>query len=67
MKWSMIVAVVVVFAAAAGGYYIIHQREIRVEATAVDRDKPDAAQVREEIGTYKDAKHPGFPGSEKKE
>jgi hypothetical protein len=67
MKWSLIVAVVIVLGAAAGGYYILHQREIRVEATAADRDKPDAAQGREEIGTYKDAKHPGFPGSEKKE
>ncbi len=67
MKWSLIIAVVVVLGAAAGGYYIIHQREIRVESVPADRDRADAARAKEEIGTYRDAKHPSFPGSEKKE
>jgi len=65
MNWSVIIAVVVVLGlAAGGGYYIIHQREIRVEAIST---QPDAARAREDIGTYKDAKHPSFPGSQNKE
>jgi len=64
MKWSVIIAVVVVLGLAGGGYYIIHQREIRVETIST---QPDAARGREDIGTYKDAKHPSFPGSQSKE
>ena len=64
MKWSVIIAVVVVLGLAGGGYYIIHQREIRVETIST---QPDAARAREDLGTYKDAKHPSFPGSQSKE
>ena len=64
MKWSVIIAVVVVLGLAGGGYYIIHQREIRVETIST---QPDAARSREDIGTYKDAKHPSFPGPQNKE
>jgi len=65
MKWSVIIAVVVVLGlAVGGGYYIIHQREIRVETISTPAD---AARAREDIGTYKDAKHPSFPGSQDKQ
>ncbi len=72
MKWSVVITVVVALAAVAGGgYYVLHQREIRVELRGAqppaEREKADAARAREEIGTYKDARHPSFPGWEKKE
>jgi flagellar basal body-associated protein FliL len=68
MKVSVVIAVLVVLGVVAGGgYYFIHYRELRVEAVPAEREKPDAARAREEIGTYKDARHPSFPGSEKKE
>jgi hypothetical protein len=66
MKWSVVVAVVLAIAAAGGGaYYIIHQHEIRVEIPAGKASSTAAA--REQMGTYKDAKHPSFPGTDKKE
>lgn len=65
MKWSIVISVLVAVAAAGGGaYYIIHQREIRVEGTA---SQPTTERAREDIGTYKDAQHPSFPGPEKKD
>jgi hypothetical protein len=72
MKWSVIIMVVVALGiVAGGGYYLIQQREVRVDVRAAQpptgRDKAEAGQVKEDIGTYKDAKHPSFPGSEKKE
>jgi hypothetical protein len=72
MKWSVVAIVVAALAAVAGGgYYVLHQHEIRVELTGAqppaERERAEAARTKEEIGTYKDAKHPSFPGSEKKE
>ena len=72
MKWSVVVTGVVVLAGVVGGgYYVLHRHEIRVELPGAqapaERQKPDAARAREEIGTYKDARHPSFPGSDKKE
>ena len=70
MKLSIVIAVLVVLGVVAGGgYYFIHQREIRVEMPRIEA--PAAREQKEErarndIGTYKDAKHPSFPGSEKK-
>jgi len=65
MRWSIVISVLIAVAAAGGGaYYIIHQREIRVEGAA---GQPAAERPREDIGTYKDAKHPSFPGPEKKD
>jgi hypothetical protein len=70
MKWSIIVGVVVVLAAVGGGAYYVIQHEIRVEMpapqTSSDRDK-SGTRATEEMGTYKDAKHPSFPGPNKKE
>jgi len=40
---------------------------VRAAQPPTGRDKAEAGQVKEDIGTYKDAKHPSFPGSEKKE
>ena len=66
MKWSVIVAVVVAVAAAGGGaYYIVHQHEVRVEISAGKASS--TAEAREQMGTYKGAKHPSFPGADKKE
>jgi len=66
MKWSVVVAVVVAVAAAGGGaYYIIHQHEIRVEIPAGKASS--TAEAREQIRTYKDARHPSFPGQDKKD
>lgn len=71
MKSSVVVTVLVVLGViAGGGYYFIHQREIRVEVPAIQaptaREQKEE-RVRKDIGTYKDAKHPSFPGSEKKQ
>ncbi len=66
MKWSVIVAVVVAVVAAGGGaYYIVHQHEVRVGIPAGKASS--TAEAREQMGTYKDAKHPSFPGADKKE
>lgn len=72
MKWSVVITVVVALGVVAGGgYVLIHQREIRVEVLGVQppatREQTEADRARRDIGTYKDAKHPSFPGSEKKE
>ena len=72
MKFSVVITVVVVLGViAGGGYYFIHQREIRVEVPAIQaptaREQTEAERARKDIGTYKDAKHPSFPGSEKQE
>ena len=72
MKGSVVVGVVVVLAAVVGGgYYVLHRHEIRVELTGAqppaERDNGDAARTKENIGIYKDARHPSFPGSDKKE
>jgi uncharacterized protein DUF2749 len=65
MKWSIVISVLIAVAAVGGGaYYIVYQREIRVEGTT---GQPAAERAREDIGTYKDAKHPSFPGPEKKD
>ena len=71
MKFSVAITVLVVLGViAGGGYYFIHQREIQVAAPAIQapaaREQKDE-RVRKDIGTYKDAKHPSFPGSEKKQ
>ena len=66
MKWSVIVAVVLTIAGASGeAYYITHQHEIRVEIPAGKASS--TAEAREQMGTYRDAKHPSFPGADKKE
>jgi hypothetical protein len=72
MKLSVVITVLVVLGViAGGGYYFIHQREIRVEVPAIQaptaREQTEAERARKDIGTYKDAKHPSFPGSEKKQ
>ena len=72
MKLSIVITVLVVLGVVAGGgYYFIHQREIRVEVPAIQapaaREQTEAERARKNIGTYKDAKHPSFPGSEKQE
>jgi hypothetical protein len=70
MKWSVAITVAIALAiVATGGYYVLYQREIRVELPGVQppAERENAARAREEIGTYKDARHPSFPGSEKKE
>lgn len=72
MKFSVVITVVVALGVVVGGgYYLIQQREIRVEVPGVQpsatRDQTQADRARQDIGTYKDAKHPSFPGSEKKE
>ena len=71
MKLSIVITVLVVLGVVAGGgYYFIHQREIRVEVPAIQapaaREQAEVERARKDIGTYKDAKHPSFPGSEKK-
>ena len=71
MKLSVVITVLVALGVVAGGgYYFIHQREIQVAVPAIQA--PNAPEQKEErarkdIGTYKDAKHPSFPGSEKKQ
>ena len=71
MKLSVVITVLVALGVVAGGgYYFIHQREIQVAVPAIQA--PNAREQKEEsarkdIGTYKDAKHPSFPGSEKKQ
>ena len=72
MKLSVVITVVVALGVAVGGgYYLIQQREIRVEVSGVKpsatHEQTQAERARQEIGTYKDAKHPSFPGSGKKE
>ena len=72
MKLSVAITVLVVLGViVGGGYYFIHQREIRVEVPAIQaptaREQTEAGRARTDIGTYKDAKHPSFPGSEKKQ
>ena len=72
MKFSVVITVVVALGVViGGGYYLIQQREIRVEVSGVQpsatRKQTQADRARLDIGTYKDAKHPSFPGSEKKE
>ena len=71
MKWSIVVSVVVAAIAVGGGaYYVIHRHEIRVEVatpqSSGDRERA-GTRAREDIGTYKDAKHPSFPGPDKSE
>jgi hypothetical protein len=65
MKWSVVVAVVAVAAAGGGAYYIVHHHEIRVEVPAGKASS--TAEAREQMGTYKDAKHPSFPGGGNKD
>ena len=71
MKLSVVITVLVALGVVAGGgYYFIHQREIQVavppiQAPATRERKEEPG--RKDIGTYKDAKHPSFPGSEKKQ
>ena len=72
MKLSVVVTVLVALGVVAGGgYYFIHQREIQVAVPAIQapaaREQAEVERAREDIGTYKDAKHPSFPGSEKKQ
>lgn len=72
MKWSVVIAVVVALGVVAGGgYYLIYQREVRVEVTAIQApatpEHTMAERARQDIGTYKEARHPSFPGPEKKE
>ena len=65
MRWSIVISVLVAVAAVGGGaYYVIHQHEIRVESVG---GQPATERAKEDIGTYKDAKHPSFPGAEKKD
>ena len=66
MKSSIIVSIVLAIAAVGGSaYYVIHQHQITVEIPS--SQKPSdwekvGQRAKEEIGTYKDAKHPSFPG-----
>ena len=71
MKLSVVITVLVALGVVAGGgYYFIHQREIQVAVPAIQapaaREQKEE-HVRKDIGTYKDARHPSFPGSEKKQ
>ena len=73
MKWTVVVAVLVVIGVAAGGsyFYFLHPSgarvDVRVEPAAAQREPSEAEQVRRDIGTYREAKHPGFPDQEKRE
>jgi hypothetical protein len=72
MKLSVVIAVVVAMGVVVGGgYVLIQQREVRVEVSGVNapatRESIGADRARQDIGTYQEAKHPSFPGSEKKE
>lgn len=73
MKWTVVVAVLFVVGVAAGGsyFYLLHppatRVEVRVEPAAAHRDPAEAEQVKRDIGTYREAKHPGFPDQEKRE
>ena len=72
MNMSVVITVMVALGVVAGsGYYLIHQREIRVDVPAIQapaaREQTEAERARKDIGTYKEAKHPSFPGSEKKQ
>ena len=72
MKFSVVITVLVALGVVTGGgYYFIHQREIRVDVPAIQapatREQTEAERARKDIGTYKDAKHPSFPGSERKQ
>lgn len=73
MKWTVVVAVLVVVGVAAGGsyFYFLHppgtRVDVRVEPAAAQREPSQSGQVRRDIGTYQDAKHPGFPEQEKRE
>ena len=71
MKLSVVITVLVALGiVAGGGYYFIHQHEIQVVVPAIQapaaREQKEE-RVRKDIGTYNDAKHPSFPGSEKKQ
>jgi len=73
MKWTVVVAVLVVVGVAAGGsyFYFLHPSgtrvDVRVEPAAAHREPAEAEQVKRDIGTYREAKHPGFPEQEKRE
>lgn len=71
MKWTVVVAVMVVIGVAGGGYYFLQPHSMRVEVHVDQPSSPrgpaEAEQVRRDIGTYRDAKHPGFPEQEKRE
>ena len=73
MKWTVVVAVLVVVGVAAGGsyFYFLHPSatrvDVRVEPAAAQRESAEAEQVRRDIGTYRDARHPRFPDQEKRE